>query len=142
MKKGIGKIFASKYWWLLLLVILFGINFLTAIFHSRFDLTKEKRYTLSKATKDLLKNLDEDVQIDIFLKGDFPAKFRKMTNSTNEFVELLRERNSSKISYQFISPKEEIPGTNGIKYEDTLKSMGAFPINLKAQVKTGESSSM
>jgi len=142
MKTGIGKIFASKYWWLLLLVILLGINFFATIIHSRVDLTKEKRYTLSKATKDLLKNLDEDVQIDIFLKGNFPAKFRKMTNSTSEFVELLRERNNSKISYQFISPKDEIPGTNGIKYEDTLKSMGAFPINLKAQVKTGESSSM
>ncbi len=71
MKKWIDKIFASKFWWLPLLVVLFGINYLASVFHARLDLTKEKRYTLSKATKDLLKNLDEEVQIDVFLKGDF-----------------------------------------------------------------------
>ena len=142
MKKGVEKIVASKYWWLMLLVVLFGINFLASVFHARFDLTKEKRYTLSKTTKDLLKNLDDDVQIDIFLKGDFPSKFRKLTNSVSEFLQLLKESNSSKLRYTFILPSDEIPGTNRIKYADTLESMGAFPINLKAQVKTGESSSM
>ncbi len=52
MKKLTGKIFTSKYWWLALLLILVAVNFLTSVFHARFDLTKEKRYTLSKATKD------------------------------------------------------------------------------------------
>lgn len=142
MKRGIKKIVASKFWWLLLLVILFAVNWLASVFHARFDLTKEKRYTLSKATKDLLKSLDDDVQIDVFLKGNFPSKFRKLTNSVNEFLALLKESNNSKLIYRFISPLDEIPGTNGVKYADTLISMGASAINLKAQVKTGESSSL
>jgi ABC-2 type transport system permease protein len=142
MKKWIDKIFASKLWWLSLLVFLFVINYLASFLHVRFDLTKEKRYTLSKGTKDLLKNLDEDVQIDVFLKGEFPAKFRKLTNSVSDFLKLLKESNSSKLSYTFISPEDEFPGAKGIKYADTLERMGAFPINLKAQVKTGESSSL
>jgi ABC-2 type transport system permease protein len=142
MKKWIDKIFASKLWWLPLLVVLFGINYLASVFHARLDLTKEKRYTLSKATKDLLKNLDEEVQIDVFLKGEFPSKFRKLTNSVGDFLKLLKESNSSKLSYTFISPEDEFPGVKGMKYADTLERMGAFPINLKAQVKTGESSSL
>jgi ABC-2 type transport system permease protein len=89
-----------------------------------------------------LKNLDDDVQIDVFLKGEFPAKFRKLTNRVNEFLQMLKESNSSKVKYKFISPATEIPGTNGILYADTLQKMGASPINLKAQVKTGESSSL
>ena len=108
MKKGIEKIFASKFWWLLLLVILFGINYLASVFHARFDLTKEKRYTLSKATKDLLKNLDDDVQIDVFLKGQFPAGFKKLATSTDEFLGLLKDRNGSKVHYRFISSCGEI----------------------------------
>lgn len=40
--KGLNKIFASKFGWLLLLVVLLAINFLSTIFHSRIDLTKEK----------------------------------------------------------------------------------------------------
>jgi ABC-type uncharacterized transport system involved in gliding motility auxiliary subunit len=46
---------------LVLLLILFSINLLASVFHSRIDLTKEKRYTLSKATKDLFGNLDGQV---------------------------------------------------------------------------------
>ena len=138
MKKAIEKIFASKYWWLLLLVGLFGINYIASVFHARFDLTKEKRYTLSKATRELLLGLDGNLQIDVFLKGDFPAEFSKLANSTKEFIQILKDRNSSKIRYQFISPQDEMPGTNGMKYEDSLKKLGANEINLNVQVKAGE----
>ncbi|MBL7745574.1 MAG: GldG family protein, partial [Chitinophagaceae bacterium] len=138
MKNLAQKIFASKYGWLLLLIVLFVVNFLASLFHSRIDLTKEKRYTLSKATKELLNSLDDKVQIDVFLKGDFPAGFQKLANSTNDFMQLIKDRNSSKISYRFISPKDEIPGTNGVKYGDSLVSLGASPINLTVQLKEGQ----
>src|SRR5258705_3690341 len=107
MKSKAGKIFVSKYWWLAMFAILFVINFLASFFHSRFDLTKEKRYTLSKATKDLLENLNDPISIDVFLKGDFPAGFKKLSKSTEEFLQLLKDHNSSKIQYRFISPEEE-----------------------------------
>lgn len=138
MKNIVNKIFASKYWWLLLLVILFAVNYVASTFHARFDLTKEKRYTLSKATKDLLKNLDDEVQIDVFLKGEFPAGFKKLANSTEEFLGLLKDRNSSKIHYRFISPQDEMPRMINKTYEDTLVGMGASAINLSVQVKAGE----
>ena len=140
--KSSPKILSSKYWWLLLLFILIGVNYLASVIHARFDLTKEKRYTLSKTTKSLVKNLDDVVRIDVFLKGEFPAKFRKLTHSVSEFLHLLKESNTAKFSFRFISPKEEVNGTNGITWADSLLSLGASPINLKAQVKTGESSSL
>ncbi|MBK6991485.1 MAG: gliding motility-associated ABC transporter substrate-binding protein GldG [Chitinophagaceae bacterium] len=138
MKNIVNKIFASKYWWLLLLVILFAVNYIALTFHARFDLTKEKRYTLSKATKDLLKNLDDEVQIDVFLKGEFPAGFKKLANSTEEFLGLLKDRNSSKMHYRIISPQDEMPRLMNKTYEDTLIGMGASAINLSVQVKAGE----
>ena len=138
MRKGIKKIIVSKYWWLLLLVVLFAVNYLAFIFHARFDLTKEKRYTLSKTTRNLLKNLDDDLQIDVFLKGQFPAEFKKLANSTDEFLALMKDRNGSKIRYRFISPQDEIPEATGVTYEDTLKKLGADYINLEVQVKAGQ----
>lgn len=141
MKNLVNKIFASKFWWLLLLVILFTVNYLASTIHARFDLTKEKRYTLSKATKDLLKNLDEEVEIDVFLKGEFPAGFKKLANSTAEFLGLLKDRNSSKIHYRFISPQDEMDGTTRM-YGDSLVSLGAVPINLTVQKKASESSNI
>jgi gliding-associated putative ABC transporter substrate-binding component GldG len=138
MRNAINKIFASKFWWLLLLVVLFVVNYLASAFHARFDLTKEKRYTLSKATKDLLKNLDDDVQIDVFLKGQFPAEFKKLANSTDEFLRLLKDRNGAKIHYRFISPQDEIPEAKGRIYEDTLRGLGADYIDLSVKLKAGE----
>src|SRR5258706_9311685 len=144
--KNLQKVFASRYWWLPLLIILVGINFLASAFlptiiGTRFDLTKEKRYTLSKATKELLNSLDDDVQIDVFLKGDFPAGFRKLANSTEDFLQLMKDRNGSKIHYRFISPQTEMPGTN-VLYGDSLRKLGAIPINLTVQKEAGESSNI
>ena len=123
------------------MIILLGVNFLASAFHSRFDLTKEKRYTLSRATKELLNGLEDNVQIDVFLKGDFPAGFRKLANSTEDFLQLMKDRNSSKIHYRFISPQDEMPGTK-VLYGDSLTGMGAVPINLTVQKKASESSNI
>jgi len=137
MKNLFGRILTSKFGWLWLLLVLLGINFLASIVHSRIDLTKEKRYTLSKATRDLLLAVDDDIQIDVFLKGEFPAGFRKLANSTEEFLQLLKDMNGSKNHYRFISPQEKMPGTERA-YEDSLVSLGANAINLTVQVKAGQ----
>lgn len=131
---------SSKAWWIWLLLLLAGINYLASNLHARIDLTKEKRYTLNKTTRDLLKNLDEDVQIDVFLKGEFPAGFKKLANSTQDFLRLLKDR-TGKIHYRFISPLDETRDGR-TTWGDSLVRMGAVPINLTVQKKTGESSNI
>ncbi len=133
--------YIKKIGWFWLLLVLLGINLLSSFVHTRVDLTKEKRYTLSKASRNLLLALDEEVQINVFLKGEFPAGFKKLANSTEEFLQLLKDRNGSKIHYRFISPEENMPGTNAT-YGDSLVNMGAVPINLTVQKKAGESSNI
>ncbi len=141
MKNLFEKILASRFGWILLLVVLLAVNILASFFHTRVDLTKEKRYTITRASRNLLIALDDNVQIDVFLKGDFPAGFRKLANSTEEFLQLLKDRNGSKIHYRFISPEETMPGTN-TNYGDSLVNLGAVPINLTVQKKAGESSNI
>lgn len=133
--------FTSRLWWLPLLVVLVGINYLGSVFHARLDLTREKRYTLSNATKELLNKLDDEVLIEVFLKGEFPSGFRKLANSTTEFLQLLKERNGSKIHYRFISPEEDMPDSR-ITYGDSLVRLGAVSINLTVQKKAGESNNI
>lgn len=131
----------SKLWWVWLLLALAVINYLASDFHARLDFTKEKRYTLSKATKDLLASLDENVEIDVFLKGEFPAGFRRLANSTEDFLQLLKDQNSSKVQFRFVSPTDQVPGS-GTLYGDTLTSMGAVPINLTVQKEAGQNSNI
>lgn len=139
MNKMFSKILVSKLGWFYLLIVLVGINFLASIFHTRADLTREKRYTLSGATRNIIKNLDDVLYIDVFLAGEFPAGFRKLANSTEDFLDLLKDENSSKVRYRFISPQETMDGSERT-YEDSLIRLGASPINLTVQVKAGEES--
>jgi len=141
MRKFVNTVIESKYGWLLLLAVVLAVNFIASFLPARIDLTKEKRYTLNRTTVGMVKSLEDVVQINVFLKGDFPSGFRKLANTTREFLGLLKDRNSSRIRYRFISPLEEVPGGSGT-YGDSLVRMGAVPINLTVQKKAGESSNI
>lgn len=131
-----GKTKATGTKWLGALVALLLLNFVAAKFHSRADLTEEGRYSLTKATRNLTDSLQNNVTIDVFLKGEYPSGFRKLSNTTQEFLSVLKETAPSRISYRFISPDEE--AGNGKTWGDSLRSMGVEPINLTVQVKAGE----
>lgn len=122
--------------WIGLVVGLMAINYIASLVHQRFDLTQDKRYSLTPTTKELLKNLQGELTIDVFLKGDFPAEFKKLSTTTNEFLNVFREASGSKIKYRFISPQDEV--ANGKSWADSLQALGASPINLNVQVKSGE----
>src|SRR5215467_12035599 len=98
------KKLSSNFNLLVLILILFGINLLASAFHFRIDLTREKRYTLSNATKDLLRNLDEQVRIDVFFKGNYPAGFKKIVNSVQEFLQETREYAHGNIEVKYSDP--------------------------------------
>src|SRR5678815_915131 len=98
---------SSNFNLLALLLILFGTNLLASVFHTRIDLTKEKRYTLSKATKDLLGKVDEPLRIDVFFKGNYPAGFKKIVNSVQEFLQETREYAHRNITIRYSDPLKE-----------------------------------
>ena len=133
----INKIVKSNLWFLFTILILVGINWLASVYHTRIDLTNEKRFTLSAPTKKLLKKLDDVVEIKIFLKGNFPSGFKKLANSTNEMLQEFKEVAGSKLQYSFVSPEDEMEDSK-VKWGDTLGAMGLYPINLKSQLKAGE----
>lgn len=127
----------TKIWLPAVVAALFFINWLASLYHTRIDFTNEKRFTLSKPTKKILKELDDVVQVDVFLKGEFPSGFKKLANSTGEILNEFKEMAGSKLQYNFISPDDEVEGT-AVKWGDTLSATGLYPINLKSQIKAGE----
>ena len=133
----IAKLLNGRFWLPIILIILFGINWAASEFHIRADLTNEKRFTLSNATKKLLVKLDAPVTIDVFLKGSYPSGFRQLSSSTNDMLKEFKEVAGNKIQYNFISADEVMPGTK-VVFADTLTAMGLFPINLTSQLKEGQ----
>ena len=133
------KVLSSKYWWVILIVLLVLINYVASILHFRVDLTEEKRYTLSTPTKRMLKNLKEPVSITVFLSGDLPAGFKKLSKSTDELLQEFREISDNKIQFNFEKPGEGLDDSAKTRLIDSLYTMGISPTNVKAQVKSGES---
>ena len=79
----LNTIWKSKLWLLITMAALVAINWLASLYHTRIDFTNEKRFTLSAPTKKVLQKLDDVVQVDVFLKGDFPSGFKKLANSSS-----------------------------------------------------------
>ena len=71
----------------LLLIILAGLNLISSFVFTRFDLTSEKRFTLSPVTKNLVQELNDVVYVKIYLDGDFPPAFKRLQNATREMLE-------------------------------------------------------
>ena len=133
----VNKIWISKLWLPIVIAALVLINWLASLYHTRIDFTDEKRFTLSKPTKKILKNLDEEVVVDVFLKGELPSGFKSLSNSANEILNEFKETAGTKFQYNFISPDEEMEGSIE-KWGDVLNAAGFSPINIKAQIKSGE----
>jgi len=131
------KISTQKTWLPLVILLLIAINWLASVWHSRLDLTNEKRFTLSAATKNILKNIKEPVQVDVFMKGNYPSGFKKLAATTNDLLQEFREVSGKNFQYNFISPDDLVEGTQ-VSYGDTLSAMGLIPINLTSQVKEGQ----
>jgi len=130
----------NKKWWLLIIIVaMVLVNYLASVFHKRIDLTNEKRFTISTPVKKILKNIDEKMEIKIFLRGDIPAGFKKLSLSAQELLQEFKEYSNGNIHYKIISADEKMPGTERT-YADTLSSLGIVPINLKVQLKEGEQS--
>ena len=87
------------------LTIIVLINIIGAFVYTRFDLTSEKRYTLSDTSKGILKDLDDYVYFRVYLEGDFPAPFKKLRKETKEMLDEFRAY-SKFIDYEFINPSE------------------------------------
>lgn len=132
------KLLASKYWWLFLLIVLVGVNYLASQFHFRLDLTQEKRYTLSAPTKKLLKDLSDQVTVTVLLEGDMPAGFRRLSNSARELLQEFKETGKANVQFRFQRPGGEGPDSSGAYSLDSLLRMGLKPTNVRVKAKEGE----
>ncbi len=119
-------------------VMLLLFNIISSRLHVRVDATAEKRFSLSKPTKKLLKGLKETVIIEVYLKGTFPAGFKKLSESTKDLLQQFKEYGNGRVKFSFINPLE---GRDDKEKKEVFESMarkGINPVNLKVQADEDE----
>jgi len=126
-----------KYKYLLVLIVgLILVNLLASIFHQRFDLTQDQRFTLSPAAKAIIDEVRLPMVIDVFLKGNFPPEFRKLQNETRQLLEEIEAYNPN-IRFDFTDPLAEGDDANAIAQE--FYELGMTPARVSV-MENGKSS--
>ncbi len=78
---------------LLAAILLVGNGlYLNSSFFKRLDLTEDRRYTLSDATKEILHGIEDDLILTAYLSSDLPAA---MSNHRRDIEDLMREFESN-----------------------------------------------
>ena len=123
---------------LVTVVIVVLVNVIGSFVFTRFDLTSEKRYTLSPTTKEILNGLNDYVYFKVYLEGDFPAGFKKLRRETKEMLDEFRAY-SKYIDYEFINPSESNDVAEIREIRNQLYRAGLNPTNVSVRNSDGSS---
>jgi len=123
----------------ILIAILLVLNVISGYFFHRFDLTKDKRYTLSTTSLNIIKQVQNPLSVKIYLQGDLPAEFKRLQSETRDLFEEFQAYNKN-IVFEFVDPLE-----NEDESMDNIKNLylkGLTPINITVDDKGKQSQAM
>ncbi len=120
------------------ILIIILLNIISSYVFTRFDLTSEKRYTLSDDTKEILKNLDDQVVFTVYLEGDFREGFKRLHNSVREMLDEFRAY-TDMIHYKFENPNDIENKDERQKFYQYLEEQGLFATTVYTKINEASS---
>jgi gliding-associated putative ABC transporter substrate-binding component GldG len=129
--------------WLQFITVAFSAIFaagISSFLNLRIDLTGDKRYTLSKPTKEILSGLDNDVYVQVYLDGEMPIPFKRLRRSVKEMLDEFRVASRRKVDYEFINPSASGEAKQRNAIYETLIGKGLNQINIRSGDEEGGSS--
>jgi len=124
---------ANKKDWIRYSVIFISLVFLFNFVQFRLDWTKDKRYTISSVSKEVLKKLDAPLDIEIYLTGNLNSGFSRLQKATFNLLDDLNNFSSQSINYQIVDPYRK-----GNDFIENLKRKGVVGISVNEQSTNGK----
>ena len=122
---------------ILLVLSIILINVVVSKTFFRIDLTSDKRYTLSNTTKEILKNVDQPVFIQVYLDGELPYGFNRFKKAIEELLYEYKVLSGGNISFQFIDPYKVEDENQRKDFFKDLSEYGIEPVNIRLREKGG-----
>ncbi len=116
------------------LILLVGILIINALVNRStlaWDLTEDKRYSLSESTREVIDVIEDPIYIRVLLTGTFPAGFERLEEATRSLLQQYRSINSN-VNFDFEDPTQGSAEELKSRYEN-LKEIGVLPTNLVVQ---------
>lgn len=99
-KHGVAAIVATA----LLLGILLVLNLISTQLFTRLDLTEGKIYSLSKASRQLVRNLDDRLVTKAYFSKDLPAPYNSNARYLRDQLEEYKAYSNGKFTFEFVDP--------------------------------------
>lgn len=111
-----------------LLIVL--LNIYAVVYFFRLDLTEEKRYTIAEPTKDILRKLDDQIYVEVYLDGDLNAGFKRLQKAIRETLDEFTVYGGANVQYKFVNPDEASSEEDRNNFYKQLTGKGVQPTNL------------
>ncbi|WP_349351049.1 MULTISPECIES: gliding motility-associated ABC transporter substrate-binding protein GldG [unclassified Flagellimonas] len=112
------------------IMALVAVNLLASFVYTRFDLTEDKRYTLSEPAVEVAQKFETPVIVDVLLDGNIPAEFAKLKAETIQLLESFASKNRN-IKFNLVDPMED--SENPQETVAQLQSLGLQPANVTVE---------
>ncbi len=119
------------------LIIILLVNYVGSFAFERFDLTSEKRFTLSKTSQELAENIDDIIYVKVYLEGEFPAGYKRLRDETKEMLDEFRAYSNGNLEYEFINPAESEDDKITEEIYKQLYKQGLRPTDLSERSNDG-----
>jgi gliding-associated putative ABC transporter substrate-binding component GldG len=110
---------------LLLAGILVFINMVSITIFHRLDFSKGKIYSLSKASKNAVKGLDDRILVKAFFTKNLPGEFADARRFTSDILAEYQAYSRGKLRYEFVDPADEQ------ELKDEAQKYQIHPMNLR-----------
>lgn len=128
--------------WLQFLTTVAGIiliSLASSFLRLRYDLTEDKRFTLSDPTRRVLSHLKNDIYIQVYLDGEIPIPLKRLKRSVVEMLDEFKIASGRRIDYEFINPSGGKDARQREAQYEALDKKGLTPIRLDASDAEGGS---
>lgn len=112
------------------LALVVFINLISADYFLRIDLTEERRHTVKEPTRKLLKSLDDELYIEVYLEGELNASFRRMRRALIELLEEFRVYSGNRLRYTLVNPNAAASEKARNEFIRGLMERGVVPTRL------------
>jgi ABC-2 type transport system permease protein len=123
-----------------ILFALVAVTVLSDKIFTRFDFTKEKRFTISPVSRKVMDALPQTVKVAVYLQGDnFPGGMKRLQTSVKDMLADLQAYSHSKLQFVFTDPLKGVAEDQQKQVYDDLEAKGIQAQNLSVKTDDGVS---
>ncbi|MFA5405681.1 MAG: GldG family protein [Ignavibacteria bacterium] len=125
-KKDIKKDILIKV--AIIIGIVIVINVISKRIFTRVDLTKNRTYTLSTISKDIVKNLGDKLVIKAYFSDNLPSPYNNLRRNLQDILNDYRSYSNGNLNYEFLNPSGD---TEQSEMEKEATKYGIQPVQIQ-----------